>query len=248
MKRMLGLVGALMVAASAGWAEMRDLEGSVSYRERIAMPEGALVEVSLQDISLADAPSVELASVVIRPAGQVPVDYRLAYDSGMLRDGHRYAVQATTTLDGEVAWRTTQVFPALTADAPARVNVMLERAQRFEFSASDMPEQLTDSSYLVVAINGETVGTVRVPQMTFQADGSVNGTSGCNRFNGTVEVDGSAMTFGPSASTRMACPGELDALEKAFFDALGRVQGYRMENGVTMVDADGDEVLRLLAE
>lgn len=248
MKRMLGLVAALALAASAGWAEMRDLEGSVAYRERIAMPEGALVEVRLQDVSLADAPSVELASVVIRPEGQVPVRFRLAYDSGMVRDGHRYAVQAKIVVGGEVAWRTTQVFAALTGDAPEQVDVMVEKVQRFEFSGGDMPEDLTMSQYLVVAINGENLQGDPVPDIRFSPDGRVSGNSGCNRFNGSVKVRGQALFFGPLASTRMACPGPLDAQERAFYAALARVAGYALEDGVTLVDAEGREVLRLLAE
>lgn len=33
------------------------ISGTVSYRERIALPENAVVTVTLEDISLADAPS-----------------------------------------------------------------------------------------------------------------------------------------------------------------------------------------------
>lgn len=246
MKRVIGLAVGVIGLASVAAAEMRDLEGSVGYREKIAMPEGALVEVTLQDISLADAPSVELAAVVIRPEGQVPVDYRLAYDSGMVREGHRYAVQAKIVADGTVAWRTTQVFPALTQDAPERVDVVLEKAK--SMTSQEIPENLTMSSYLVVVMDGAEVQGDRVPEMRFTADGRVSGTSGCNRFNGAVGINGDALKFGPLASTRMACPGPLDAQERTFFAALERVAGVRFENVVTLVDQNGAEVLRLMAQ
>ncbi|SFL35192.1 YbaY family lipoprotein [Shimia haliotis] len=246
MKKMVGLVVGCMAIVSAAAAEMRDLEGSVGYRERIAMPEGALVEVSLQDISLADAPSQELATVVIRPEGQVPVDYRMAYDSAMVRSGHRYAVQAKIIVDGQVAWRTTQVFAALTEDAPERVDVMLEKAAGMV--KNSVPDALTLGSYLVVAIDGVEVQGSPVPEMEFGADGRVSGSSGCNRFNGSVTVDGSALSFGPLASTRMACPAPLDAQERAFFGALERVAGFDVEGGVALVDGAGNEVIRLMAQ
>ncbi|TCL10257.1 putative lipoprotein [Shimia isoporae] len=248
MKWFCSSVVALALTASAGLAEMLDLEGSVVYREKIAMPSGAMVEVTLQDISLADAPSVELATVVIRPEGQVPVDYRLVYDSGMVKAGHRYAVQAKITVADDVIWRTTQVFPALGENDPERVDVMVEKTQRFEFSGTKVPEQLTQSSYIVVAMNGEAVQTERVPELVFAEDGKISGTSGCNRFNGTVEVDGEAMTFGPLASTRMACPGPLDAQEAAFFAALSQVTGFAFENGVALTDQGGNILLQLMAQ
>ena len=37
------------------------------------------------------------------------------------------------------------------------------------------------------------------------ADGSVTGSSGCNAFRGTAEIEDGTIRFGPMASTRMAC-------------------------------------------
>ena len=40
----------------------------------------------------------------------------------------------------------------------------------------------------------------------FKAGGEIAGHGGCNRFFGTYEQDGTRLTVGPLASTRMACP------------------------------------------
>jgi len=45
------------------------------------------------------------------------------------------------------------------------------------------------------------------PQLVLQANGSLSGTDGCNRLNGTWSKKGKTVTFGEVASTRMACPG-----------------------------------------
>ncbi|WP_270727652.1 YbaY family lipoprotein [Shimia sp. Alg240-R146] len=243
----IGLVAAaLFGAAGVAVAEIRDLSGSVSYRERIAMPEGARVEVSLQDISLADAPSVELARIVLRPEGNVPVAYRMSYDDAMVRDAHSYAVQAKIVVDGDVLWRTTSVFPALTRGAPETVDVMLEKMPMQE--AAEMPDVLTSSEWLVVVLDGKELQSERLPQMRFDADGRVSGSSGCNRFTGSVDISAGGFAFGPLASTRMACPAALGAQETQFFAALERVTGYNVQNGAALVDADGREVMRLMAE
>lgn len=42
--------------------------------------------------------------------------------------------------------------------------------------------------------------------VAFKAEGEVIGHGGCNRFFGSYVQDGQALSFGPLASTRMACP------------------------------------------
>ncbi|WP_367272350.1 YbaY family lipoprotein [Phreatobacter sp.] len=54
---------ALGLNAAAAMAETRTLSGMVIYRERIALPPSAVVEVKLVDISLADAPSRTIAEM-----------------------------------------------------------------------------------------------------------------------------------------------------------------------------------------
>ena len=90
------------------------------YRTRAALPSGAVVEVRLLDVSRADAPAAVLGRVEIVTRGeQVPVRFALGYDAGVIDPTHRYTVQATITIDGRVAYRTTAAHPVLTNGAPA---------------------------------------------------------------------------------------------------------------------------------
>lgn len=43
------------------------------------------------------------------------------------------------------------------------------------------------------------------PTLTFRDDGTVTGTTGCNRFDGPADVGDGAVTFGPLATTTAAC-------------------------------------------
>lgn len=60
----------LMLPASEAFARQHTLNGTVSYRERIALPPSAVVEVKLVDVSLADAPARTLARASVAPAGK----------------------------------------------------------------------------------------------------------------------------------------------------------------------------------
>lgn len=47
--------------------------GTVTYRERIVLSPDAALIVSLEDVSLLDAPSVNIAGSIINNPGQVPI-------------------------------------------------------------------------------------------------------------------------------------------------------------------------------
>lgn len=49
---------------------------------------------------------------------------------------------------------------------------------------------------------------------TLAADGSATGGLGCNRFNAKATVQGPLLTFGPLATTRMACEGPAGEVER----------------------------------
>ncbi|WP_343518274.1 YbaY family lipoprotein [Sphingomonas sp.] len=84
------------------------LTGTVAYRERIALPADSRLIVSIDDVSLADAPSVTIAQNQIVTAGQqVPISFALSYDPAKIEPGRSYAVSARI-LDGRgrLAWIT----------------------------------------------------------------------------------------------------------------------------------------------
>ena len=66
---MPAFLGALILLAACGpdttdsglSESAATVNGSVTYRERIALGETAVVEISLQDVSRADAPAIDIA-------------------------------------------------------------------------------------------------------------------------------------------------------------------------------------------
>ncbi len=57
----------------------------------------------------------------------------------------------------------------------------------------------------------------------------ISGRAFCNRFNASFEREGPEMTFGQAATTRMACPPLLMALEQAFLDVLGKANSATVD-------------------
>ncbi|MDH6024064.1 YbaY family lipoprotein [Vibrio splendidus] len=91
------------------------ISGTVSYRERIALPENAVVTVTLEDISLADAPSMVIATQEFTTDGkQVPFAFELSYDNNKIKANHRYNMRATIHVDGKLRFTTDTIKSVIT--------------------------------------------------------------------------------------------------------------------------------------
>ncbi len=67
------------------------------------------------------------------------------------------------------------------------------------------------------------------PHLVLDADSHrISGSGGCNRLVGTYEVDGDSLTFGPIATTRMACPEGMET-ETALLSVLAQVRKWSTE-------------------
>lgn len=85
------------------------------------------------------------------------------------------------------------------------------------------------------------------PSATF-SDGTVAGSTGCNRFTAGYTLDGDTLEIGTIAATKMACVPPADDVERAYLAALSRVAGWRADDGkLVLVDADGAELLHYRA-
>jgi heat shock protein HslJ len=71
------------------------------------------------------------------------------------------------------------------------------------------------------------------------ADGQVELHAGCNTGGGSVEVTPDELTFGPIATTKMACEAGAMAVETAVLAVLTGPVRYSIDADVLTIDADG---------
>ena len=107
--------------------EVAAVSGTVSYRQRIALPPEAQLVLKLEDVSLADAPSVVIAEKTIETAGrQVPIPFVLTYDPDEIQPQNRYVVRAQIFYGDQLRWTSTTAYPVITQDSPTDVTIELE--------------------------------------------------------------------------------------------------------------------------
>jgi len=123
---LLGCTSTHVVPATGTGMATGKVTGSITYRERIALPPSAVVTVKLVDVSLADAPAVLIAEQVITTAGrQVPFKFALEYDASAIQPSHTYAVQVRIANGDRLLFISDKMHPVITRDAPTHLDIVV---------------------------------------------------------------------------------------------------------------------------
>lgn len=101
--------------------------GTVTYRERIALPPTAVIRVRLVDVSRADAPAIVLGEQIVEVRGkQIPFAFEIPYDPSRIESRHTYAVQARIEVDGRLWFVSDIHYAVITRGAPTHVDLVLK--------------------------------------------------------------------------------------------------------------------------
>lgn len=220
------------------------LTGTATYRERIALPPGAVFEVTLEDVSRADAPAEVLGRTRMDSPGSPPFKFSIAYDPARIDPSHRYTVRAKVTHEDRLMFATDTHYPVLSAGQPSHVDMLMRMPPTSASTASTAT--LENTYWKLMRLGGDTViveNKQREPHFILQAEQKrVAGSGGCNRMMGSYTLGGSKITFSQMAGTMMACPQGMD-LERAFYAALPRVATWRVDGEkLELFDAGGASV------
>lgn len=239
-----------------GWGQTgvasATITGTVSYRQRVALPPDAAVDVRLEDVSLQDAPATVIAETVFSTGGkQVPIPFQLQYNPSDILPSHSYNLRANISVKGQVLFRSTASNPVITHGAPTDVAIMLDQAESpppaspGSENKSRSKATLEDTHWKLGEINGKAVsagaGDKEAYILLQPNEKRLSGSAGCNRLIGTYQVKGDAIHFNPAGMTMMMCPDPVMKQERALVDALQATTSYRIE-GSQLELLDGDRV------
>jgi heat shock protein HslJ len=86
------------------------------------------------------------------------------------------------------------------------------------------------STWRLVSIDGQPPLAGTEPTITFEA-GQVSGTTGCNSFFGSYQVNGSNISVGVLGSTAMACEPPLSEQEARIIERVGAAEAIELADG-----------------
>lgn len=233
------LPAALLMAAPALAAPVQ-LPGEVTYRERIALPESAVLSIELIDLALPDRPRLSVSAPT--GAGQVPLTFTLTFEDSLILPQHDYALNAEISA-GDVRFRNAEplrVTPLAQTEPVVIVTNLVAQAE--EQPSSEPAAAPQDLALLNITWQAISIGETPVPpgvEVTLQieSDMRAGGVGGCNSYFSQATITEDSFAIGEVARTQRSCFYERNMLEQNYFDALKAAVSWVIDNDtLTLLD------------
>ena len=101
------------------------ITGTISYRERIALPADAVVLVQLRDVSLMDVAAKLISEQTIKPEHSVPIPFALPYDAKDIDERLTYSVFASIRSGDRLLFVTDRSYQVLTRGQSDHIELIL---------------------------------------------------------------------------------------------------------------------------
>ncbi|HMG03034.1 MAG TPA: YbaY family lipoprotein [Edaphobacter sp.] len=231
---------------------MLSIEGTATYRERMALPPDAVFEVTLEDVSRMDAPALTLGQSRTEQPGNPPFHFTIQYDPSQIQPNHIYAVRASVTEGDRLLFTTDQRYQVLTQGHGSEIGMMMLRRVAGTAGQAAASTPLRETYWKLIQIGDRAVTAADQQQeanLVFHTEGGrVTGSGGCNRLTGGYTATGDSLRFGGVASTRMACMHGMET-ETNFLAALERVRSWKIASRqLELLDEEGKMLLRFTAQ
>lgn len=233
------------------------MTGTVTYRERMALPADAVVDVRLIDATHQDAAAPVIAQKSFKSDGrQVPISFELAYDASKIQADHTYLVRAGIRSGEQLLFATADALPVITSGKPRRVELVLERVRTSADTASGVSGRATapleNTEWKLLVLGGRPARVLEnaaVPQLQLtSAQRRLSGNTGCNTMGGSYVLAGDSLRFGTITVTRRACVDEeMNRQEGIFLEALDATRTWKAAGDTLTFLGEPGELARFVA-
>jgi len=103
------------------------ISGVATYTNEEVLPPDAQFEVVLEDISLMDTMAVTIGETTIKPAGQIPISFKITFDDEKVELGHRYAVRAKVMHRGKLLYTTDTMNSVFSGQNDQNLHLIMKR-------------------------------------------------------------------------------------------------------------------------
>lgn len=237
---------ALLLVASPVAAASIQLPGEVTYRERIALPDTAVLSIELVDLALPDRPRISVSAPT--GAGQVPLAFTLTFKDSLILPQHQYALNAEITA-GDLHFRNPEPFLVTPLAQTDPVLIVTSLVAQNDQSSSEPIAEPQDLPLLDITWQATSIGGTPVPPgveitLLIESDMRAGGSGGCNSFFSEATIARESFAIGELARTQRSCFYERNMLEQSYFDALKAAITWVMDGDtLTLLDGTAKPVL-----
>jgi putative lipoprotein len=113
-------------------SDMNQISGLIVLQEGEQLSKSVRAVIQLLDVSIADAPAVQISEEVIENVNEAPIPFIIYYNPGLIKPSHRYAIAVDIYEMQEPGLfrrvlRNTQHYPVITGDGGEYLQIMVER-------------------------------------------------------------------------------------------------------------------------
>jgi heat shock protein HslJ len=249
-RSMLG-VALLCLSAACGGRQVQvvgtgndRVTATATYREEVPLPPDAELDVWIADVSPMPTAAALIAQGTL-PMREREVAFALRYDDERIADDHSYALKAAVRSGGQTLYTTEADTLVITRGHSNSASLILrpvtpQPTESVAPAATGASSGLSGTSWRLENLAGTPAVSGVEATLQFLDGGKVTGNASCNRFTGAVTVSGQSLTFGPLASTRMACTSEqANGQETALLKALNDAERFVVEGGSLQIFSKG---------
>ena len=244
-------VVSLCLFASPAFAAKVSLSGQVTYREGIALPDLATLEIQLVDETLPGLPPRLDVRAPIGPNGGVPLSFTLAFEDSLILPSHTYALVAAISAESGMLFRNAEPYtvnPLAPAEPVLIVTNLVGQVQESSAvssaEAAAAPPALLDSIWTAVSIGDTPVLPRTAPSLSIGADLRAGGNGGCNSWFAQAEISGDTLRLGSITATQKGCTQSVNLQEQAFRAALNGTARWQVSGDeLTLFGGDGKPLL-----
>jgi heat shock protein HslJ len=240
---LFGCGGAIPFMSPAGDSGV--VKGTVSYRERTALPPDSILVLALTDTTPVIMTTPIVAETVVRFDGrQPPIPFELAFDPGRINRDHNYGVRAAIRSGQRVLFETAGSYPVITRGNPRQVDIQLVRTAEGLVAVAPT---LVGTAWRLEDLGGAGVLDRVEATLEFPEAGRVSGQASCNRFFGFWEASGATLTIARLGATKKLCTPAMMEQESKYLSALEGAERFAIEGTTLKVHAKGlDQPMRFV--
>lgn len=236
----------LLLAASPALAAKVNLSGEVTYRERVALPETAVLSIELVDLAWPDRPRLSVSAPT--GAGQVPLAFTLTFEDSLILPRHSYALNAQIDA-GDMQFRNVEPFLVAPLSQVEPVVIVTNLVAQGDEPSNEPVVEPEDLPLLGVTWQATAIEEAAIPPgikvtLLIEHDMRAGGSGGCNSFFSQATVAADSFAIGKVAATARACPGGRMGIEQSYFAALKAAVTWAMDGDtLTLLDMGGKPVV-----
>ena len=206
----LAVVTVLVLAGCSSGGGEASVSGNIVSRGSVTLPDGANIQVQIQDISVADAPAKVIGEQTIDGSGKsLPVPYEVSYDSSEIDDRFSYSMSVRIEdKDGKLIYISDTNTPVITSGNPTEnvdINVV-STAPKTPTSGSIHNIEWQWRELSGTAVNpAQAIPNPENYTIIFRKDGTFSGKADCNAIAGEYINENGRFSILLGPSTMAAC-------------------------------------------